>query len=75
MERVSFDKIMSRIKILCYELDDDYVDYSEVTQKVIKVFLRNFTNFALFSAFRVSMMVSLQLSWTIWPPKLVPKWP
>ena len=45
MERVSFDKIMSRIKILCYNLDDEYVDYSEVTQKVIKVFFAFFPKF------------------------------
>ena len=27
---------MSRIKHLCYSLNDDYVDYTEITQKVIK---------------------------------------
>ena len=36
MESVSFDKIMSRIQKLCYNLDEDYVDYTRITQKVIK---------------------------------------
>lgn len=35
-ESVSFDKIMSRIQKLCYNLDEEYVDYTRITQKVIK---------------------------------------
>ena len=36
MERVSYDKIMSRIEKLCYNLNEDYVDFTRITQKVIK---------------------------------------
>lgn len=35
-EDVSFDKITARIKKLCYGLDSDFVDYIEITRKVIE---------------------------------------
>ena len=35
-EPVSFDKITARIKKLCYGLDDNYVDYIEISKKVIQ---------------------------------------
>ncbi len=35
-EEVSFDKITARIKKLCYGLDAQYVDYIEISKKVIQ---------------------------------------
>ena len=35
-EEVSFDKITARIKKLCYGLDERYVDYIEISKKVIQ---------------------------------------
>jgi ribonucleotide reductase alpha subunit len=35
-EDVSFDKITARIKKLCYGLDSDYIDYIEISRKVIQ---------------------------------------
>ena len=34
-EEVSFDKITARIKKLCYGLDMRYVDYIEISKKVV----------------------------------------
>ena len=36
LEDVSFDKITARIKKLCYGLDTEYVDYIEISRKVIQ---------------------------------------
>ncbi len=36
LEDVSFDKITARIKRLCYGLETDYVDYIEISKKVIQ---------------------------------------
>ncbi|HRK80741.1 MAG TPA: ribonucleoside-diphosphate reductase subunit alpha [Saprospiraceae bacterium] len=35
-EEVSFDKITARVKKLCYGLDSQYVDYIEISKKVIQ---------------------------------------
>jgi len=35
-EPVSFDKITARIKKLCYGLNDNYIDYIEISKKVIQ---------------------------------------
>ncbi|MBR9923065.1 MAG: ribonucleoside-diphosphate reductase subunit alpha [Bacteroidetes bacterium] len=35
-EPVSFDKITARVKKLCYGLDTDYVDYIEISKRVIQ---------------------------------------
>ena len=34
-EKVAFDKITARIAKLCYNLDTNYVDCTEVAQKVL----------------------------------------
>ena len=34
-ERVQFDKITARINKLCYDLDRNYVDHIQVSQKVV----------------------------------------
>ena len=36
-ERVSFDKITSRINKLCYGLDRDFIDPVIISQKVVQV--------------------------------------
>ena len=35
-EEVHFDKITSRIEKLCYGLDDDYIEATAITMKVIQ---------------------------------------
>ena len=41
-EDVSFDKITARVKKLCYNLDTRYVNYIEISKKVIMKVLYEF---------------------------------